>query len=132
VSAKQVLGAILNMIFRLSIACIVVVLVYRAGMYAYHFGYMVFSEGSAEVAPGRDVMVTVMEGESLSDVGETLERRGLVKDSNIFLVQGILLEYKDKIMPGEYKLNTSMTSEEMMVIMSGGSLETEETTDSET
>lgn len=117
-SFKQVLIAMLNMIFRLVISCVVVVMIYRAAMYAYHFGYMVFSDATMEVSPGRDVSVTVETDDDLKDIGEMLERRGLISDSNIFLVQAILLEYKDSLIPGVYTLNTSMTSEKMLEIMS--------------
>lgn len=117
-SLKQVLVAMLNMIFRLTISCIVVVLVYRAAMYSYHFGYMVFADATMEVSPGRDVSITVETDDEIMDIGETLERRGLISDSKIFFVQAFLLEYKDKILPGVYTLNTSMTSEEMLEIMS--------------
>ncbi len=116
-SLKQVLVAMLNMIFRLAISCIVVVLVYRAAMYSYHFGYMVFADATMEVSPGRDVSITVEMDDDIMDIGETLERRGLISDSKIFLVQAILLEYKDQLLPGVYTLNTSMTSEEMLEIM---------------
>ena len=116
-SIKQVLVALLNMIFRLTISCIVVVLVYRAAMYSYHFGYMVFADATMEVSPGRDVSVTVETDDDIKDIGETLERRGLISDSKIFLVQAVLLEYKDKLVPGVYTLNTSMTPEQMLEIM---------------
>ncbi len=118
-SVKQVLGAILNMVFRLSIACIVVVLVYRAAMYSYHFGYMVFADAAKEASPGRDVNIVVETGDDVMDIGETLERRGLISDAKIFVVQAILLEYKDKIIPGEYTLNTSMKADEMIQLMAG-------------
>ncbi len=117
-SLKQVLIALLSMIVRLVISCAVVVLIYRGAMYAYHFGYMVFSDATMEVSPGRDVSVTVETDDDLKDIGEMLERRGLISDSNIFRVQAILLEYKDSLIPGVYTLNTSMTSEKMLELMS--------------
>lgn len=128
-SIKQVFIALLNMIFRLAISCIVVVLVYRAAMYSYHFGYMVFADATMEVSPGRDVSITVETDDEILDIGETLERRGLISDAKIFLVQAILLEYKDQIVPGEYTLNTSMTPEEMLKMMAQAEEESEEETE---
>ena len=128
-SIKQVFIALLNMIFRLAISCIVVVLVYRAAMYSYHFGYMVFADATMEVSPGRDVSITVETDAAILDIGETLERRGLISDAKIFLVQAILLEYKDQIVPGEYTLNTSMTPEEMLKMMAQAEEESEEETE---
>lgn len=129
-SLKQVFIALLNMIFRLTISCIVVVAVYRAAMYSYHFGYMVFADATMEVSPGRDVSVTIEMDDEIMDIGETLERRGLISDAKIFLVQAILLEYKDQIVPGEYTLNTSMTTEQMLeVLAQAAEEETEEETE---
>lgn len=116
-SLKQVFIALLNMIFRLAISCAVVIAVYRAAMYSYHFGYMVFSDATMEVSPGRDVSVTIEMDDEIMDIGETLERRGLISDAKIFWVQAILLEYKDEIIPGEYTLNTSMTTEQMLEVL---------------
>lgn len=116
-SLKQVLTALLNMIFRLTISCAVVVLIYRAAMYSYHFGYMVFADATMEVSPGRDVSITVEMDDEIMDIGETLERRGLISDAKIFWVQAFLLEYNDKLVPGVYTLNTSMTPEEMLEVM---------------
>ena len=116
-SLKQVVVAILNMTFRLAISVAVVMLVYRAAMYSYHFGYMVFADASVEVSPGRDISVTVEMDDDIMDIGEKLEQRGLISDAKIFWVQALLLEYKDKLLPGVYTLNTSMTSEEMLEVM---------------
>ena len=132
-SLKQVFIALLNMIFRLAISCAVVVAIYRAAMYSYHFGYMVFADATMEVSPGRDVSVIVEMDDEIMDIGETLERRGLISDAKIFFVQALLLEYKDEITPGEYTLNTSMTPEQMLeVLASAAEEESEEEATEET
>lgn len=117
-SVKQVTGAVLNMIFRLSLSCIIVVIIYRLAMYSYHFGYMVFTDAAREPSPGRDITISVNEEEGVYDIGKTLEKRGLISDAKIFYVQALLLEYKDKLNPGTYTLNTSMKPEEMLEAMS--------------
>lgn len=131
-SLKQVLVAILNMIFRLSVSCVAVLLIYRAAMYSYHFGYMVFADAAMEVSPGRDVSVTVETDDQIMDIGETLERRGLISDAKIFFVQAYLLEYKDKLLPGVYTLNTSMKPEEMLEIMAATAEENDDVEEEET
>ena len=130
-SLKQVLAAILNMVFRLTISILVVMLMYRAAMYSYHFGYMVFADAAMEVSPGRDISITVETDDDILDVGNTLERRGLISDAKIFLVQAYLLEYKDKILPGVYSLNTSMKSEEMLEIMASAAEKPDEESEEE-
>lgn len=115
---KQVMLAILNMVFRLSLSCIIVVLIYEAAMYAYNFGYSVFADSAMELSPGRDITVTVEKDDDIGDIGATLEKHGLIADANIFRVQAYLLDYKDELQPGVYTLNTSMKSDEMLQIMS--------------
>lgn len=123
---KQVLLAVLNIIFRLSLSCIIVVIIYEMAMYAYNFGYMVFADAAVEASPGRDITITVEMGDDVRDIGATLENRGLIADANIFWVQAYLLDYKDKMQPGEYTLNTSMKADEMMLILSASVTEDEE------
>lgn len=47
-----------------------------------------------------------------------LEKKGLIRDALLFRIQEMLSAYKDELLPGTYELNTSMTTEEMMEIMS--------------
>ena len=69
-----------------------------------------------EAAPGRDVEVTVLEGQSIRSVGEELVQNGLIEKSSIFVVQARIYGYE--ILPGTYTLNTSQTIYEMLRIMS--------------
>lgn len=116
--AKQILFAVLNVIFRISLSCIIIVIIYEMAMYAYHFGYMIFADSAVEVSPGRDISVTVEMGDDARDIANILESRGLISDANIFWVQAYLLDYKDKMQPGDYTLNTSMKADEMMQVLS--------------
>lgn len=126
---KQVLGAIMNMLLRLTISCVVVVFVYRMAMYSYHFGYMVFNDTAREPSPGRDITIAVEIEDSVLDIGKTLESRGLIEDSKIFVVQELLSEYHKKLQPGIYTLNTSMKASEMLAVMGEDGEDTEETDD---
>lgn len=126
---KQVLGAIVNMLLRLTISCVVVIFVYRMAMYSYHFGYMVFNDAAREPSPGRDITIAVEMEDSVLDIGKTLESRGLIEDSKIFVVQELLSEYHKKLQPGIYTLNTSMKASEMLAVMGETSEDTEETDD---
>lgn len=114
---KQVVGAIVNMLFRLGVSCLVVVAVYRAAMYSYHFGYMVFNDAAKEISPGRDITISIEMDDSVMKIGETLASRGLVEDAKIFYVQERLSEYHGDIQPGVYTLNTSMKPSELIAVM---------------
>ena len=72
---------------------------------------------------GRTVTIVVEEGDGAKEIGATLENYGLIRDAELFVIQEMLSAYKDKMKPGAYELNTSMTSDEMMAIMSNGAEE---------
>ncbi|MDE7062435.1 MAG: endolytic transglycosylase MltG, partial [Lachnospiraceae bacterium] len=80
-------------------------------------GYRVYMEDPVSQEPGRDVVVQVDKNMSSSALGSMLEDKGLVRDGTLFMIQLKLSAYSDKIMPGIYTLNTSMTPREMIEIM---------------
>ena len=48
-----------------------------------------------------------------------LEENKLIPDGTVFVVQEKLSEYAGEMKPGVYVLNTSMTAEKMIAVMSG-------------
>lgn len=106
----------------ISFSVLVLLLVFigllRAGSYCYEFGYRVFTEEPVEAAPGRDIVVQVSEDMSDMSIGNMLEEKGLIDSGKLFFIQLKLSVYADKLNPGTYTLNTSMTAKEMMVVMS--------------
>lgn len=118
-TALHLLGFILNMLMMVLIAFVVL----QLGAAAYDMGYRVFSEPAMESAPGRDVMLEVEKGMSAKELGVKLEEKQLVDNHILFYIQLKISAYADKIKPGLYTLNTSMTAEEMMQIMAREEIE---------
>ena len=98
-------------------------LVYKGSATAYEYGKRVFNEPPVSAGTGRTVTFIVKEGESAKAIGANLEKSGLIRDAVLFRIQEMLSAYKDKMKPGTYELSTSMTTEEMMAIMSVGAEE---------
>ena len=71
-----------------------------------------------EEAPGTDIVVTIESGMDAKQLGELLKKNKLIRDENLFFFQLNLSAYVDKIIPGTYTLNTSLTAKEMIIIMS--------------
>ena len=117
-NTKQMIVAVLGMICRVAIDVLAIVLVYKGAVIAYDYGYRVFQEPPVAEKPGTDVQVEITVGKSALQIGEILESKGLIRDAKLFYVQNLLSHYKDKLRAGVYTLNTSMTMEEMMQIMS--------------
>ena len=100
---------------------VVILLIVLVGRMAYSFGYLVFDQRPATVVKeeGEDVTVVVKEGDTAYDVGQTLVEKGLSENAVVFWVQEQLSDYKGKIQPGTYILNTADNVDEMLAIMSG-------------
>lgn len=115
-AARAIMTHGLHVLFKIAVIAVFALAVYYGARWAYRFGYSVFTAETKEAAPGRDIEVTVLEGQSVRSVGEELVQNGLVPSSAIFAVQARIYGYK--ILPGTYILNTSQTIYEMLRIMS--------------
>lgn len=122
---KEIAGAVFGTMVKIVVVAVVVMFVYRFSVTAYDFGFRLFSEEPMTLGEGVNISITVREGESVREVADNLEENGLIRDAGIFYVQEKLSDYRGKISPGTYELNTSMTSEEMLEIMSAQEEETE-------
>lgn len=122
--ADAVLGAILKVAF----AVAVVYLIYTGASTCYDYGYRIFTEPAISSGEGRKITVTLTSDMSATEIGTTLQEKGLVRDGKLFALQYLLSEYKKDWKPGTYELSTAMTAEEMMAVMAGQTeSETEET-----
>lgn len=124
-NAKQLVVSITETIIKVVIAVFIIMFVYDTGVKAYDFGYRVFAEEPMTTGEGRIISVYIEEGDSAKDIGVNLQEKGLIRDANLFFVQELLSENHGKIKPGIYDLNTSMSSSEMITIMSTEAEETE-------
>lgn len=115
---KKIVWGVVKGIFRITLALAVVLLVYNLALKAYDFGYRIFAEEPIEAGAGRTISVSIVEGKTVSEIGDILEEKGLIRDSKVFYFQEMFSEYKGDLKPGVYELSTNMTPFEMMEIMS--------------
>ncbi len=123
---KTATMSIINVVVHILIALVVIIVIYAGAMRCYDFGYRIFTDTPMSLEPGRDVTVIINEGNSTRQIGTLLKENGLIKDVTVFVVQEKLSEYAGEIKPGVYVLNTSMTAEEMIAVMSGNMVEGKE------
>lgn len=94
---------------------VIVILLVRGAAKAYDFGHAVFMDESiTSKEDARDVTITIAEGDSVLDIGNMLERRGLIQDAYVFLAQSYCYEAGRKLVPGSYDLTTDMNAKEIM------------------
>ena len=117
-NSKEVVISVFSTVFKIVFAIVLVMLVYKWSVTAYEYGQRVFNEPPVSTGSGRMVTVTVNQGDTAKEIGMMLEKMGLIRDAELFIIQEMLSEYKDKMQPGTYELSTAMTTEDMMQIMS--------------
>ncbi len=106
-------------VLKVVLVVVVVMFMYKGATLAYDYGYRVFAEEPVDMAPGIDMDIVIEEGMGPKEIGALLESKGLIKDGTQFYLQNILSKYKDDLKPGKFVLNSSMTTEEMMAVISG-------------
>lgn len=122
---KKMIWGVVKGILKIAVTLAIVILIYNLGLKAYDFGYRIFAEEPIELGTGRTVSVSIVEGKSVSEIGEILEEKGLIRDAKLFYFQEMFSEYKGELKPGVYELSTGMTPYEMMEIMSASDEEEE-------
>lgn len=115
---SNVIISVVGAVVRVALIVLAVYVVYRGALLCYDYGYRIFTEPAVSSGEGRTVTVAVTEDMSASDLGHLLENKGLIRDSRLFVLQYYLSEYLKDVKPGIFELNTSMTVEEMMEVMS--------------
>ncbi len=113
----KIIGAVFGTILKVIFAVVVVLAIYRGANFCYDYGYRIFTEPAVALEPGEDVVVEVTAQMSPLDIGESFETAGLVRDGKLFAIQYLLSEFRKEVQPGVFKLNTSMTAEDMMEVM---------------
>ncbi len=114
---RQIVGAVFGTVFRVVVAAVVLMFIYRYSLMAYDYGYRIFGEEPVDEEPGRDVTIEVAESDDAQDIGLMLEQKGLIRDSKLFVIHEKLSGSETGIASGTYELNTAMTVDEMLDIM---------------
>lgn len=112
---NRVTGAIIKVSLRLIIYALLILIFYEGITAGFEFGYEIFAATAMAPAPGRDKAVRIEEDQSDLDVGKLLEKEGLIHNRYAFAVQAEFYDYE--IYPGDYMLNTSMTSREILDLL---------------
>lgn len=123
---KQLIGSVIETIIKVAVVVFLIMFVYDKAMQAYDYGYRIFAEAPLTVGEGRTISIAVEQDESVKDIGEKLQQRGLIRDANLFFLQELVSENHGQIQPGIYDLNTSMTTEEMITVMAAEPIEIKE------
>lgn len=114
---RVALGGVKGILKLLIIICIIVVMIFLAKQ-AYSIGHDVFNDHPIDSGTGRAVEVVITEEMSVMEIGELLNKKGLLDERPIvFWIQEFISENHNQILPGTYTLTTAMNVEEMLSVM---------------
>lgn len=116
--ARKISMKIISISLKVIVATILIMVVYKGVTTAYGYGYAIFNDRPMEEEPGTDITVTIDKNTSAKEIGKILEDLGLVENSTVFYIQTKLVENGSKLKAGRYELNTSMTANEIINVMS--------------
>lgn len=117
-NGKYLIGAVVEAVIKVIVIAAVIMFVFRTATAAYDFGYRVFADKPISTSGGRTITVGIAENADIKEIAEMLQEKGLIEDSRLFVIQELLSAYHNEIIPGIYDLNTRMTAEEMLEVMS--------------
>lgn len=117
-SASKIVMRLVSISFTVLLFVIAVYGLYELGLKSYNYGYRIFAEPPMSAGEGKDRLVQVKDSMSEMEIAEMLEEKGLIRDRFLFVLQLKVLGYSGKLKAGPYTLNTSMTAEEMLQVMS--------------
>lgn len=114
---KEVGISITSEVIRVVLLIIFIFVLIRYSKLAYSYGRGIFNQTAVSSGEGDYYNVTILEGESVSELADALEGAGLIKDAFLFRLQEYFSEYHGLEQPGVYTLSSAMTPEEMLSII---------------
>ena len=110
---------VINVVFY----ALVIMFAIRLITFSYDFSYTVFGDTVMEEHSDKMVPIQVSEGMGTKEIAALLEKKGLIKYKDAFVIHVALSQYKGLLQAGEYELSPSMTMDQMLATMAGVSLE---------
>lgn len=114
---KEVGISITSAVIKVVLLIIILFLLIQYSKVAYSYGRGIFNQTAVSQGEGEYFNVTILEGESVSELADALEGAGLIKDAFLFRLQEYFSEYHGLEQPGVYTLSTAMTPDEMLAII---------------
>lgn len=113
---KKAFSAILGVGINILIYVVAIFIIFRAGAFAYDFSYEVFGEPVVSEYADEEIRIEVEPGDGGTTVAKKLKNAGVINSELAFAIKARL--GSAQLMPGTYIVKASMSSDEMLEIMS--------------
>lgn len=106
---------VLRLLLNVTLIILVVVFTIYGSKMAYNFTYQLYGPVTVNPEPGRQTYIEISKGESTMDVASKLELYRVIANKYSFYIKAKL--QGEVIMPGKYEVNSSMTYDEILDII---------------
>ncbi len=111
----KVIGNIFKLLLNLGFYALVAFLIINVSKLTYDFTYQFFGPVTVQETPGTNMTVEIQKGDSSMDIASKLENERAIENKYVFYLKTKLQEAV--IMPGTYKINNSMTYDDILNII---------------
>lgn len=106
-----IIRLLMNIIFYVLVAFLIV----NVSKEAFQFTYQLYGPVAVEKEPGRDLIIQIKKGESTMDIASKLEVNRVIVNKYSFYLKAKIEDVA--IMPGTYEINSSMTYDDILKII---------------
>ncbi len=87
---KQLIGSLVETCIKIVAVIFIISFVYNTAVKAYDYGYRVFAEEPMTFGEGRTISIYVKNEDSVKDIGENIQGKGVIRDENMFFIKELL------------------------------------------
>lgn len=85
--------------------------------FAHDFGYTAYANEPIGTNAEKKIEVTVESGESVMDVAEELEEKGMIASKYAFWFRSVFSEYNGLMKAGTYEVNETMGNDDILAVI---------------
>ncbi len=101
-------------LFLIGISCAILAIIATGSFFAYQFLGSGVSNDTAEI------LFDVPPGTGMTQIASNLERKGLVRNANLFMLYARIKKMNSRLKVGEYAVNRSLTPDQILNILASG------------
>ena len=111
----KITSFIIRLLMNIMFYVLVAFLIVNVSKQAFQFTYEIYGPVTAENKPGSDILIQIKKGESTMDVASKLEVNRAIVNKYSFYIKTKIDDVV--IMPGTYEINSSMTYNDILEVI---------------
>lgn len=122
---KKAATGTLSVLLNIVVYAVILFLIYKVVLFAFDFSYEVFGNTAMPQHDDTPVAIEIKDGYTSKEIAALLSEKGIIKYETAFTIRMALEGADDNIVPGTYEVNETMTIEEIIMLITGGTSESE-------